>query len=71
MTEACLSEIIGTAVIDRGFRSKLLANPQSALAQFNLEAQDLNDISSIRASSIEQFAEKLITWMNTRQLEWA
>jgi hypothetical protein len=71
MTEACLSQIIGTAVIDRGFRSMLLANPQSALAQFDLEAKDLSDISSIRASSIEQFAEKLIAWMNTRELEWA
>jgi hypothetical protein len=69
MTEACLSQIIGTAVIDDGFRSMLLANPQSALARFDLEASDLSDISSIRASSIEQFAEELIAWMNTRRLE--
>jgi hypothetical protein len=71
MTETCLSQIIGTAVIDDGFRSMLLANPKSALAQFDLEASDLSDISSIRANSIEQFAEKLIAWMNTRELKWA
>jgi hypothetical protein len=71
MTEACLSQIIGTAVIDDGFRSMLLANPQRALAQFDLEAKDLRALSSIRASSIEQFAEKLIAWINTRELERA
>ena len=71
MTKACLSQIIGTAVIDDGFRSRLLANPRSALAQFDLEAKDLVDISSIRAATIEQFAEQLISWMNEREFEWA
>jgi hypothetical protein len=71
MTTACLSQIIGTAVIDDGFRSTLLSNPKSALAQFDLEANELRDISSIRATTIEQFAEQLITWMNERQIEWA
>jgi hypothetical protein len=71
MTTACLSQIIGTAVIDDGFRTTLLSNPESALSRFDLEASDLRDISSIRASTIEQFAEQLISWMNEREFEWA
>ena len=71
MTTASLSQIIGTAVIDDGFRSTLLNNPTRALAQFDLGANEVRDISGIRAATIEQFAEKLIVWMNDRQLEWA
>jgi hypothetical protein len=71
MTSTCLSQIIGTAVIDGSFRRTLLSNPELALAQFNLHANELRDIASIRATTIEQFAEKLISWMNERELEWA
>ena len=68
MTTACLSEIIGTAVIDNAFRSTLLSNPQRALARFKLDAHELRDIASIRAATIEQFAEQLIVWMNEHQV---
>ena len=71
MTTTCLSQIIGTAVIDDSFRNRLLSNPKSALAQFDLEANELREISSIRAVTIEQFAERLIAWMNEQQLEWS
>nr|MBC7244867.1 hypothetical protein [Chloroflexota bacterium] len=71
MTTASLSQIIGTAVIDDGFRSALLSNPKRALAQFNLEANELRSIASIRANTIEQFAEQLIVWMNDHEPEWA
>lgn len=71
MTTASLSQIIGTAIIDDGFRSTLLSNPKRALAQFNLEANELRSIASIRANTIEQFAEQLIVWMNDHEPEWA
>lgn len=71
MTASSLSQVIGTAVIDGGFRRTLLRNPERALAAFNLEANELRAISSIRASTIEQFAEQLFTWMNDREIAWA
>jgi hypothetical protein len=71
MTTACLSQIIGTAIIDDSFRNTLLSNPKHALAQFDLEANELRDIASIQATTIEQFAEQLLVWMNRRQIEWA
>jgi len=70
VTTASLSQIIGTAIIDDGFRSTLLNNPKSALAQFDLEANELRDIAAIRATTIEQFAEQLIVWMNEHEVEW-
>jgi hypothetical protein len=69
MTSACLSQIIGTAVVDGGFRSALLNNPHRALARFKLDARELADIASIRASTIEQFAEQLIVWMNDHSMD--
>jgi len=48
-----------------------LSNPESALATFNLEANERRAISSIQASTIEQFAEQLFTWMNDREIAWA
>ena len=70
MTTASLSQIIGTAVIDVGFRRTLLNNPKTVLAEFDLEASELRDIASIRAATIEQFAEQLITWMNEHEIGW-
>lgn len=70
MTTTSLSQIIGTAVIDDGFRSTLLSNPITALARFDLEANEMRDIAAIRATTIEQFAEQLIVWMNAHELEW-
>ena len=69
MTPACLSQIIGSAVIDGGFRSTLLNDPKRALAPFNLQANELHEIASIRATTIEQFAEQLIFWMNDGELQ--
>jgi hypothetical protein len=71
MTATCLSQIIGTAVIDDGFRATLLKNPESALAPFDLEANELRAITAIRASTLEQFAEGLVSWMNEREIAWA
>jgi 23S rRNA maturation mini-RNase III len=71
MTANCLSQIIGTAVIDDSFRRRLLSNPESALAQFDLEAKDRRAIATIQAATIEQFAEQLISWMNEREFAWA
>jgi hypothetical protein len=69
MTSACLSQIIGTAVVDGGFRSALLSNPNRALARFKLDSNELAGIASIRASTIEQFAEQLIVWMNDHSVD--
>ena len=69
MTMQSLSQIIGQAVIDNGFRSALLSDPNRALSQYHIEDNELRDIVSFRVTTIEQFAEQLIAWMNRHEVE--
>lgn len=62
MTHAALSQVLGTALIDDGFRSNLLRNPREALAPFNLASDEMTVLSRIRANTLEQFAEQLLNW---------
>ncbi|MDI7274811.1 MAG: Franean1_4349 family RiPP [Anaerolineae bacterium] len=62
MTHAALSQVIGTALVDDGFRRVLLRNPKEALAPFDLASDELTALSRIRAHTLEQFAAQLVTW---------
>jgi len=64
MTHASFSQVLGTALIDDGFRSVLLHNPREALAPFNLASDELSVLTRIQAQTIEQFAEQLVAWFS-------
>lgn len=64
MTHAALSQVIGTAVVDDGFRRVLLRNPREALASFNLASDELMALSRIRAHTLEQFAAQVVSWFS-------
>ncbi|MCL6431392.1 MAG: Franean1_4349 family RiPP [Anaerolineae bacterium] len=64
MTHAALSQVIGTALVDDGFRRVLLRNPREALASFNLASDELMALSRIRANTLEQFAAQVVTWFS-------
>lgn len=64
MTHAALSQVLGTALIDDGFRRVLLRNPREALAPFDLESDELSALTRIRARTLEQFAEQLVVWFS-------
>ncbi len=64
VTHAGLSQVIGTALVDDGFRQVLLRNPREAVASFNLESDEVSALSRIRAQTLEQFAEQLVTWFS-------
>lgn len=59
------SRIISAAVINKRFRSTLLSDPSTAIAQgyfgepFSLSNDQKNRISTIREDSLEGFAAKL------------
>jgi hypothetical protein len=59
---AALSQVIGTALVDDGFRGILLRNPREAVAPFNLASDELSALAQIRAQTLEQFAEQLLNW---------
>ncbi len=64
MTHAALSQVIGTAVVDDGFRHVLLRNPQEALAAFDLASDERTALLGIRAHTLEQFAQQLVDWFS-------
>ena len=64
MTHASLSQVLGTALIDDGFRSVLLRNPAEAVAPFHLASDEMRAVSEIRAQTLEQFAAQLVDWFS-------
>lgn len=58
-----LSEVIGTAVVDDGFRRALLENPGEAVAPFDLASDEVSALTRIRAQTLEQFAEQVVSWL--------
>ncbi len=62
MSQAALSQVIGTALVDDGFRRVLLRDPQVALAPFDLATDERSALLGIRAHTLEQFAEQLVAW---------
>ncbi len=63
MVHAALSQVLGTALVDDGFRRVLLCNPGEALARFDLASDELYALTRIRAHTLEQFAEQLANWI--------
>lgn len=63
VTRRGLSEVIGTALVDDRFRQALLRNPQEAVAAFDLETDEVRALACIRAHTLEQFAEQLVSWL--------
>jgi hypothetical protein len=64
VSHAALSQVIGTALVDDGFRRVLLRNPREAVAPFNLASDELCALTRIRAQTLEQFAEQLVNWFS-------
>jgi len=60
-----VSRILTAAVINGSFRQALLSNPQQAISAgfggeaFNLSADVVNRLSTIRATSLAEFASQL------------
>jgi hypothetical protein len=65
-----ISRLLTAAVVNRGFRSLLLANPESALARgyqgehFRLDNEQKNLILSIRADTLADFATQIAAFGN-------
>jgi hypothetical protein len=57
---ASLQVLIGTALTDTGFRKALLNGSRRRILQsFPLSGEEIEEIMSIRADSLEQFAGEL------------
>ena len=63
MANAAITEILGGAIVDREFCAALLRNPVQVVSEYDLTLEEREAISSIRATSLEEFAAQLYAWM--------
>jgi hypothetical protein len=64
MSASQLSAVLVNALSDEHFRQSLLSTPSDALARFDLSPDELDALSSIRASTIEEFAAVMVSWLS-------
>jgi hypothetical protein len=63
-----ISRLLTAAVVNRGFRSLLLTNPEGALARgylgeyFRLDSEQKNLVLSIRAETLADFATQITAY---------
>ena len=60
MSVNVLNQIVGEAIVNKDFCRGLLANPDVAVAGFDLRAEERALISSIRAQSVDHLARQLM-----------
>jgi hypothetical protein len=56
-----LNRIVGEAVVNCEFRTRLLADPRAAVAGFDLAADELDLIGNVHAESVDQLARHLVS----------
>jgi hypothetical protein len=61
MRVQALNRVVGEAVVNKEFRARLLADPRAALSGFDLAIDELELLATIRADSVDQFAQQLVT----------
>ena len=67
MSASQLSAVLVNALADENFCQSLLATPSQALNRFDLSPDELHALSSIRASTIEEFAAGMVVWLSGGQ----
>lgn len=68
MAYESLQAVVGTAVIDSGFRKALLnGSRRRVISTFDLSPKEIDAVMSIRADSLEQFAGQLDQWITRAQ----
>lgn len=60
MSVNVLNQIVGEAIVNKDFCRGLLANPDVAVAGFDLRAEERALISGIRAQSVDHLARQLM-----------
>ena len=64
MSASQLSAVLVNALADERFCQSLLAAPAEALGRFELSPDEVDALSSIRASTIEEFAAGMVRWLS-------
>jgi hypothetical protein len=67
MSASQLSAVLVNALADECFCKSLLDTPDKALTRFDLAPDELAALASIRASTIEEFAAGMVSWLSGGQ----
>ena len=67
MSASQLSAVLVNALSDECFCQNLLDTPDEALTRFDLSPDEMAALSSIRASTIEEFAAGMVSWLSVGQ----
>jgi hypothetical protein len=68
MSQMALQSLIGVALIDHEFCDDLLGSKQPALLdKFDLSDEEREFVTSVKADSIQEFAEQLYEWLKDRE----
>jgi hypothetical protein len=59
MSQEAVVEIITKAVVDNDFRQRLITKPETALAGYDLTAQEKEDFSKLTPENFDAFASEL------------
>jgi hypothetical protein len=59
MSQDAVSQIIGRAVTDAGFRQMLFSNPDQALQGYSLTPDELEALRNLKQEDLEDFSTKL------------
>jgi hypothetical protein len=68
MTKEAVEAIIGKAVLDSQFREALFANPEEALAEYDLTEEEIAALRAIDFETMESFAGTLDERISKMQL---
>jgi hypothetical protein len=63
MAHESIQALVGTALVDSRFRSRLLSKSPDVLSDLHLTPQESEIIMSIRASTLQSFAGELDRWI--------
>jgi hypothetical protein len=66
MSDHTLNNIMCLALVDGKFRRTLLTDVANAVEEFDLDPEELDILSAIKADSVTEFARKLHVWMLER-----
>lgn len=67
MSEHTLNNIMCLALVDGEFRDTLLTDAANALGDFDLDAEEHDVLTAIKACSVTEFARELHAWMVDRR----
>ena len=67
MSYQALEMLVGEAIIDREFRTRLLNGQRPhILQQYDLTPEERRMLLSIQANSLEEFAARIYQWLQTQ-----